>query len=77
MSQYDDDGVLRLVAYISKKNTPAECNYEIHDKELLNCFSAETERLSISGSVRCGAAFCSLSQPDRDRREKVRALIAP
>ena len=26
---------LRPVAYLSRKLTPAECNYEIHDKELL------------------------------------------
>ena len=35
LSQYDDQGVLRPCAYFSRKNTPAECNYEIHDKELL------------------------------------------
>lgn len=35
LSQYDDEGILRPVAYFSKKNTPAECNYEIYDKELL------------------------------------------
>ena len=39
LSQYVD-GVLRPCAYFSRKNSPAECNYEIHDKELLaiiNC----------------------------------------
>ena len=35
LSQYDDDGFLRPVAYFSKRNLPAECNYEIYDKELL------------------------------------------
>jgi len=35
LSQYDDDGVLRPCAYFSQKNSPAECNYEIHDKEML------------------------------------------
>jgi hypothetical protein len=35
MSQYDNEGVLRPVAFFSKKNNPAECNYEIHDKEML------------------------------------------
>jgi transposase InsO family protein len=35
LSQYDDDGVLRPVAYFSNKHTAAECNYEIYDKELL------------------------------------------
>jgi transposase InsO family protein len=29
------DGILHPVAYYSRKNAPAECNYEIHDKELL------------------------------------------
>jgi len=33
--QYDDEGVLRPVAFFSKRNAPAEYNYEIHDKELL------------------------------------------
>jgi hypothetical protein len=33
--QYNDDGMLRLVIYISRKNSLAECNYKIHDKELL------------------------------------------
>ena len=35
MLQYDDKGILRPVAFFSKKNSPAECNYEIHDKEML------------------------------------------
>ena len=41
MSQYDDKGVLHPVAYFSKKPLPAECNYEIYDKELIaiiRCF---------------------------------------
>jgi hypothetical protein len=35
LSQYDEHGVLRPVAYFSKKSNPHECNYEIHDKEML------------------------------------------
>jgi len=33
--QYDDDGILHPVAFLSKKHSPAECNYEIYDKELM------------------------------------------
>nr|ABW72075.1 TE4 [Blumeria hordei] len=33
--QYNDTGILKPVAHFSKKNLPAECNYPIHDKELL------------------------------------------
>jgi hypothetical protein len=33
--QYDNDGLLRPCAFFSKKNSPAECNYEIYDKEML------------------------------------------
>jgi hypothetical protein len=43
LSQYDDNGVLRPCAYFSKKNSPAECNYEIHDKELLAIINALKE----------------------------------
>lgn len=35
LSQYDDEGLLRPVAYFSARHSPAECNYEIYDKELL------------------------------------------
>lgn len=35
LSQYDDEGMLRPVAFFSKKNNSAESNYPIHDKELL------------------------------------------
>ena len=35
LSQYDSKGLLRPVAYYSKKLTPAENNYSIHDKQLL------------------------------------------
>jgi hypothetical protein len=43
LSQKDDQGVLHPIAFFSKKMTPAECNYEIYDKELLaiiRCFEA-------------------------------------
>ena len=35
LSQADDEGVLHPVAFYSKNMVPAECNYEIYDKELL------------------------------------------
>jgi hypothetical protein len=43
LSQKDDQGVLHPVAFFSKRMTPAECNYQIYDKELLviiRCFEA-------------------------------------
>ena len=35
LSQYNARGVLYPVAFFSKKYNPAECNYEIYDKELM------------------------------------------
>ncbi|KAH0604937.1 uncharacterized protein H6S33_004919 [Morchella sextelata] len=35
LSQSNDNGILQPVAYFSKKHSPAKCNYEIYDKELL------------------------------------------
>lgn len=35
LSQYDNDGNLRPVAYHSKMLAPVECNCDVHDKELL------------------------------------------
>ncbi|KAH0610717.1 uncharacterized protein H6S33_011144 [Morchella sextelata] len=35
LSQYDDNGTLRPVAYFSKKHSLTECNYEIYHEELL------------------------------------------
>ena len=35
LSQIGDDGELHPVAFFSKNMSPAECNYEIYDKELL------------------------------------------
>jgi hypothetical protein len=35
LSLYDDQGILYPLAFYSKKHTPAECNYEIYDKELM------------------------------------------
>jgi hypothetical protein len=43
LSQYNDDNVLYPVAYFSKKHSPAECNYEIYDKELMAIIRAFEE----------------------------------
>lgn len=50
LSQYDNEGVLRPVAFLSHKMTPAECNYEIYDKELLAIVQAFDEwRFELAG----------------------------
>jgi hypothetical protein len=43
LSQYNNNGVLRPCAYFLKKNSPAEYNYEIYDKELLIIINALKE----------------------------------
>jgi hypothetical protein len=40
ISQRGEDGHWHPIAFRSKKMTPAECNYEIHDKELLAIIQA-------------------------------------
>ena len=40
LSQYDDEDVLHPIAFYSKNMFPAECNYEIYDKELLTIIRA-------------------------------------
>jgi len=39
----DNDGVLHPVAYLSMTHTPAECNYDIYDKELMAIIGALEE----------------------------------
>ena len=51
LSQKDDDDVLHSVAFYSKNLLPAECNYEIYDKELLviiRCFEHWRPELKFS-----------------------------
>jgi hypothetical protein len=43
LSQYDDQGVLHPVTFFSRKHSPAECNYEIYDKELIAIIRAFEE----------------------------------
>jgi ribonuclease HI len=51
LSQRDDDGVLHPVAFFSKKHSPAECNYDIYDKELMAIIKALEEwRLECEGA---------------------------
>jgi len=43
LSQRDNEGILHPVAYFSKKHSPAECNYDIYDKELMAIIKALKE----------------------------------
>jgi RNase H-like domain found in reverse transcriptase/Reverse transcriptase (RNA-dependent DNA polymerase)/Integrase zinc binding domain/Chromo (CHRromatin Organisation MOdifier) domain/Integrase core domain len=55
LSQYGEDGKLHPVAFYSKKHSPAEINYDIHDKEMGAIVAAfrEWEHLlkSVEGEV--------------------------
>ena len=44
LSQYNDDGKLRLVAFFSAKHSTLECNYKIYNKELLAIIKALEEQ---------------------------------
>jgi len=51
LSQQDEDGKWRPIAYRSKTMKPAECNYDVHDKELLAIVQALKEwRRYLKGS---------------------------
>ena len=52
LSQYEVEGVLKPVAFFSKRLSPAECNYEIYDKELLAIIRAFEEwRPELQGAA--------------------------
>ena len=52
LSQEDNSGRLRPVAFLSKKMSPAECNYDIYDKELMAIVRAFEEwRSELSGTA--------------------------
>ena len=53
LSQYGNDGILHSCAFYSKKITPAECNYEIYDKEMLAIIRALEEWDAELRSVSC------------------------
>ena len=40
LNQKDDQGRLHPVAFLSRKFTPVELNYQIHDKELIAIIAA-------------------------------------
>jgi hypothetical protein len=50
--QYDEENMLRPYTFFSKKNAPAEYNYEIYDKEMLTIIRTlekwNTELKSVS-----------------------------
>lgn len=51
LSQPDDSGVLHPVAFFSRKLIPAECNYDIYDKELMAIVRAFEEwRAELEGT---------------------------
>jgi hypothetical protein len=43
LSQRDDEGVLHPVAFFSEQYSPAECTYDIYDKELMAIIKALEE----------------------------------
>jgi hypothetical protein len=43
LEQRDDDGVILPVGFFSMKHSPAECNYDIYDKELMAIINALEE----------------------------------
>lgn len=52
LSQMDDSGMIHPVAFFSTKHSPAECNYEIYDKELLAIIKALEEwRPELQGTA--------------------------
>ena len=56
LSQYGDQGILLPVTFFSKKHAPAECNYEIYDKELLAVVSV-TDRCVEAGKAGLGRGW--------------------
>lgn len=52
LSQRDDEGVLHPVAYFSTKHTPANCDYDIYEKEQMAIIEVFEEwRLECKGAA--------------------------
>ena len=51
ISQVDEKGRLRPVGFFSRKLTPAEDNYQIHDKDLLSIVATMRHFISELRSV--------------------------
>jgi hypothetical protein len=52
LSQYNNEGVLHPVTFLSKKHSPAECNYKSNNKELIAIIRAFEEwRPELEGAL--------------------------
>ena len=77
LSQYDEEGVLRPCAFFSQKNSPAECNYEIYEKELLaiiKCTRQWSAELRSAGRFRVLTDHKNLTYFATHRRLKERQM---
>lgn len=60
LSQQDDNGIMRPIAYHSWKLLPAEINYEVHDKELLAIIdSFHVWRPYLMGAAHTVTIYCN------------------
>src|ERR1700681_2274822 len=58
LSQKFDDGKVHPVAFISKKFSPAELNYQIYDKEMLAIvYAFKTWRCYLQGAIHTTTVF--------------------
>lgn len=61
LSLYHDDGILHAVACFCKKHSPAKCNFEIYDKELMATVSENTIITYATAQWCCEISPCSWS----------------
>ena len=67
LSQRNEEGTLHPVEFFSKKHSPAECNYEIYDKELLaiiRCFEEWRPELESTAFLLRSLRDCRMGKPD-------------